>query len=152
MLGRELCDPHGIESKVARAPGFGLLDFVTTLEPQKRLVNVRGRLALDDAPVQGYEIHMGITEGPALASPAVMLDDGNDVRPDGAISGDGQILTNYLHGLFDAPDACRALLHWAGLADAKKIDHDARRLASIDKLADAVAHHVDIDALWRLVA
>jgi adenosylcobyric acid synthase len=152
MLGRELCDPHGIESGIARAPGFGLLDFVTTLEPEKRLVNVRGRLALDDAPVHGYEIHMGITEGPALASPAVMLGDGDAVRADGAVSADGQILATYLHGLFDAPDACRALLQWAGLANAQQIDHDARRLASIEKLADAVAHHVDIDALWRLVA
>jgi adenosylcobyric acid synthase len=129
-----------------------LLDFVTTLEPEKRLVNVRGRLALDDAPVHGYEIHMGITEGPALASPAVMLGDGDVVRADGAVSADGQILATYLHGLFDAPDACRALLQWAGLANAQQIDHDARRLASIEKLADAVAHHVDIDALWRLVA
>jgi adenosylcobyric acid synthase len=74
------------------------------------------------------------------------------VRADGAVSADGQILATYLHGLFDAPDACRALLQWAGLANAQQIDHDARRLASIEKLADAVAHHVDIDALWRLVA
>jgi adenosylcobyric acid synthase len=43
------------------------------------------------------------------------------------------------------------LLHWAGLDDAQRIDHDARRLASIDTLADAVAAHVDVPALWRLI-
>ena len=152
MLGREVRDPHSIESPVAREPGLGLLDFVTTLEPAKQLINAEGRLALGDAPVRGYEIHMGVTEGPALTRPAMWLNDSGNGGPraEGAISEDGQILATYLHGLFDAPDACRALLEWAGLADAERIDHDARRLASIEQLADAVAHHVDIEALWRL--
>ena len=68
------------------------------------------------AAIAGYEIHMGVTEGAALTRPAVHLDDG---RADGAISADGQILATYLHGLFDTPDACRALLAWAGVRDAQ---------------------------------
>jgi adenosylcobyric acid synthase len=152
MLGRELRDPRGLEGNVACERGLALLDFVTTLEPHKQLVNAHGTLLLDDdMPVRGYEIHMGTTEGPALARPAMRLCEGNSERADGALSEDGQILATYLHGLFDSPDACTALLRWAGLRDVERIDHDARRLASIDKLADAVAASVDIDRLWRMI-
>jgi adenosylcobyric acid synthase len=152
MLGRELRDPLGLESDAASERGLGLLDFVTTLEPHKQLANTQGTLSLDvPVPVRGYEIHMGVTEGPALAHPAVQLHEGDTARAEGALSEDGQILATYLHGLFDSPQACAALLRWAGLRNAERIDHDARRLASIDKLADAVAASVDMDALWRLV-
>ncbi|MGN6081974.1 cobyric acid synthase [Trinickia sp.] len=150
MLGRELRDPLAIESDVASTAGLGLLDFVTTLEPHKQLVNTAGTLLLGDGvPARGYEIHMGTTEGAALARPALRLQAGNETRPDGALSDDGQILATYLHGLFDAPDACEALLRWAGVHDVVRIDHDARRLASIDTLADVVARHVRLDGLWN---
>ena len=152
MLGRELHDPHAIESSVGCERGLGLLDFVTTLEADKRLVDAHGMLAFGDAPVRGYEIHMGATHGPALTRPAMWLRDGDTTRAEGALSADGQILATYLHGLFDAPDACAAVLRWAGLDDVERIDHDARRQTSIDKLADAVAASVDMDALWRVIA
>jgi adenosylcobyric acid synthase len=95
---------------------------------------------------------MGITEGAALSRPALHLQAGNESRPDGAISEDGQILATYLHGLFDAPDACEALLRWAGVEDARRIDYHARRLASIETLADVVTEHVRLDVLWESVA
>jgi adenosylcobyric acid synthase len=152
MLGRELRDPLGLESNAACERGFALLDFVTTLEPEKRLVNAGGTLLMEGGvPVRGYEIHMGATDGPALARPAMRLRDGEAERAEGVVSEDGQILATYLHGLFDSPDACQALLRWAGLDDAERIDHDARRLASIDRLADSVSANVDMDALWRLI-
>jgi adenosylcobyric acid synthase len=146
MLGRELRDPLGLESEVHSTPGLGLLDFVTTLEPHKQLVNTTGALLLSGAvPVRGYEIHMGVTEGAALARPAVRLQTGIG---DGALSEDGQILATYLHGLFDSPEACEALLRWAGKDDAVRVDHEARRLASIETLADVVARHVRLEGLW----
>ncbi|RKP53312.1 cobyric acid synthase [Pararobbsia silviterrae] len=152
MLGRELHDPLGIESPVACTPGFGLLDYVTRLAPHKQLVNTTGCMTTGArAAVRGYEIHMGVTEGPALARPLLSLHGEDGLRHDGAISEDGQILATYLHGLFDSPDACAALLKWAGLDDAMRVDHEARRLASIDMLADAVAASLDLEAIWRAV-
>lgn len=151
MLGRTLDDPLGLEGAPGSVPGFGLLDFVTTLQPDKTLKNVTGRLGLADGPaVSGYEIHMGETRGAALAMPALELAaDGVDgMRPDGALSGDGQILATYVHGLFDAPDACAALLAWAGLDAAERIDYPALREASLDRLADAFAAHLDLPALY----
>jgi len=136
MLGRELHDPQGLEGAPGSVPGLGLLDCVTTLESEKQLKNVAGTLNLPGRPaVRGYEIHMGVTTGPALAMPAATLDGGAD----GAQSADGRILATYCHGLFDEPAALAALLHWAGadLADTH-FDAAARREADIERLADAV--------------
>lgn len=145
MLGRRLHDPRGLEGRPASLDGLGYLDFETTLAPAKQLRQVRGTLADGGAALTGYEIHMGVTEGPALARPAVRLDDG---RTDGAVSADGQILATYLHGLFDAPQACRALLAWAGVHEARAQDYAALREVSLERLADTLQAHLDLPALF----
>jgi adenosylcobyric acid synthase len=71
--------------------------------------------------------------------------------PDGAISADNQILGTYLHGLFDSPAACDALLAWAGLVDAKSPDISALREASIERLADTVEAFMDTDKLRAIL-
>ena len=149
MLGRAIHDPHGVEGPPGSSTGFGLLDFETTLAPEKTLRNASGRLAWCDAEVRGYEIHAGVTEGAGLARPALLLDG----RPDGAVSADGQIMAAYLHGLFDAPGACDALLAWAGAGAGQggAVDLAARREADFDRLADAVEAHLDTGHLARLL-
>ena len=87
---------------------------------------------------------MGVSTGPALARAAIEFDDG---RLDGAVSADGQILASYVHGLFDAPQACTALLAWAGLARPAMVDYAVLREASIERLADALNEHLQIDRL-----
>ncbi|WP_285421507.1 cobyric acid synthase [Pseudomonas sp. efr-133-TYG-23] len=147
MLGEQVHDPLGLEGPSGSSDGLGLLAFSTTLEEEKQLRNVRGRLLLEDVEVSGYEIHAGVTSGQALASPAVRLDDG---RHDGARSVDGQILGTYLHGLFETPAACSALLRWAGLADVQEVDYHALRERDIERLADLVEQHLDTDLLRSL--
>ncbi|KVN87098.1 cobyric acid synthase [Burkholderia ubonensis] len=151
MLGRSLDDPLGLEGAPGSVPGLGLLEFDTTLQPDKTLRNVTGRLTLPGgAAVRGYEIHMGETRGPALAAPALELtaDGAAAAHADGARSDDGQILATYVHGLFDTPDACAALLAWAGLDAAERIDYPALREASLERLADTFAAHLDLPALY----
>ena len=135
MLGETIADPHGIEGSAGTSLGFGWLEIDTTLEREKQLCNLSGRLTLTGAAVRGYEIHMGRSSGAALTRPLIELEDG---RADGAISTDGQVLGTYVHGLFEEPGACRALLAWAGLAAPIPLDHRERRERALDKLADAV--------------
>ncbi|HYQ38991.1 MAG TPA: cobyric acid synthase CobQ, partial [Pseudomonas sp.] len=127
--------------------GLGLLELVTVLEADKQLRTVRGRLALEGAEVSGYEIHAGVCSGAALQSPAVRLDDG---RSDGALSADGQVLGTYLHGLFETPAACDALLRWAGLREVHTPDYHALRERDIERLADLVEAHLDTARLRQL--
>ncbi|THF56258.1 cobyric acid synthase [Pseudothauera rhizosphaerae] len=147
MLGRRLEDPAGLEGSSGGMDGLGVLDMETVLEAEKQLANVCGTLRVDGAaavPVRGYEIHMGVSRGPALGRPAATLDDG---RSDGALSEDGQILGTYVHGLFDHPEALAALLGWAGAGGVAAVDLDARREADLDRLADSLAAALDLDRL-----
>ncbi len=147
MLGMQVHDPLGLEGDPGSTPGLRFLDMETSLEPEKQLRNVRGRLAVGDAEVSGYEIHAGVTRGPALTRPAIFLDS----HRDGALSGDGQILGTYVHGLFELDTACAALLHWAGLRRPRQTDFRASREAAIDRLADAVQEHLDTEWFLRLL-
>ncbi|MEE4943940.1 cobyric acid synthase [Pseudomonas alliivorans] len=147
MLGEQMHDPLGLEGAAGSSPGLGLLAMSTVLESEKQLRNVRGRLTLEGAEVSGYEIHAGVTTGAALEQAAVRLDDG---RCDGAQSADGQILGTYLHGLFESPAACSALLRWAGLRDVQAVDYHALRERDIERLADLVEKHLDGTLLRQL--
>ena len=148
MLGTRLGDPHGVEGRATTVAGLGVFDMETVLEREKQLENVSGTLLVDGkAAVSGYEIHMGVSSGPALQRPALMLSGG---RADGALSEDGQVLGTYVHGLFDAPDALDALLRWAGAeGDVARVDLAARREADLDRLADSIESAIDIDALMK---
>jgi adenosylcobyric acid synthase len=144
MLGVRIADPLGVEGSAGESAGLGWLELETVLHTQKQLRNVSGRLVLEDARVGGYEIHMGQSSGVGLDRPAVQLDEG---RHDGALSADGQILGTYLHGLFDEPAACAAILRWAGLDAPVSLDHAARREAMLDRLADTLEETLDLERL-----
>lgn len=139
MLGNAIHDPHAIESKAGSSQGFGWLEMETTLAPRKQLVQVRGKLAFANAPVTGYEIHMGMSRGAALRFPAIDING----QPEGAISGDGQIAGTYLHGLFDHAEACAAWLQWAGLESPQPFDYVQIRERELNRLADCLEQHLD---------
>lgn len=149
MLGRTIHDPHGIEGPAGSHPGLGLLEMETTLEKHKILRQTAGRFHCLPARVAGYEIHMGISTGPALTAPLLALEG----RDDGALSADGQIAGTYLHGLFDLPEACNAMLNWAGYHNAgQAVDFAAAREAGIDRIADMLATHFDFTRLHAELA
>lgn len=146
MLGQVISDPHGVEGQAGDSDGLGLLDITTELTQEKRLQQVTGVCAFNSstAQVNGYEIHMGITYASNDTQPVFTIN-GED---EGARSPDDLILGTYLHGLFDHPEACAALLAWAGLESEHKVDLAALRELSLDRVADACVPL--LDALQRL--
>jgi adenosylcobyric acid synthase len=148
MLGRAIEDPLGLEGPAGESPGLQWLDLETTLQAEKQLRNTVGVLTLGGAAVRGYEIHAGLSRGRALEKPSALLD---GARPDGAISDDGKILGTYLHGIFEAPEACTALLRWAGLSEPKKIDYHEVRERAIERVADSVENHLDMQSILGLL-
>ncbi|MEY4720181.1 MAG: hypothetical protein RL563_2799 [Pseudomonadota bacterium] len=145
MLGEQLHDPHGLEGTAGTSPGLGLLPMQTTLHPQKILRQVHGVFAADtQTPVTGYEIHLGLSQGPAFARPLIIDSKG---QSEGALSDDQQIAGTYWHGLFDKTEACNALLAWAGYRQNRAVDFNAVREAGINRIADAWADHVDENKL-----
>jgi adenosylcobyric acid synthase len=83
-----------------------------------------------------------------LEKPSALLE---GARPDGAFSDDGKIFGTYLHGIFEAPEACMALLRWAGLSEPKAIDYREVREQAIERVADSVENHLDMQAILGLL-
>ncbi len=146
MLGQSINDPGGIEDIPGSAKGLCLLDFETELAPAKHLQHSEGTLLLNDTAVavKGYEIHCGLSSGPALNKPLVQLNNG---CLDGVISPDGMILGSYLHGLFDTPASCQQLLVWAGLSLTDAPDINRIRETQLNRLADAIEQSLNLKAL-----
>jgi len=148
MLGEWIDDPSGLEGEPGSQPGLCLLSMQTTLQLEKKLANCQGVLNFSPTvtKVTGYEIHLGISTGQALEYPAIIGDD----HQDGAMSEDQQILGTYWHGLFDQPEACQALLQWAGLEQPTPFDYRKRSNDEIDRLADCIDQFMDIEQIFKL--
>ncbi len=148
MLGNRINDPLQIEGKIKEAKALGLLDMSTSLKPEKQLRRISGSLRLKgNTPISGYEIHAGVSSGPALLRPAIQLSG----QSDGAISEDNQIFGTYLHGLFNNREACQSLLQWAGLASMDTPDYEARREQDINRLADELEQHLNLTKLFEAI-
>jgi len=141
MLGRWVRDPDGIEGPAGETAGLGLLDVVTTMRADKRLARVRAVHAGSGLAVEGYEIHIGATEGSDCGRPFATVDG----RAEGAVSADGRIAGSYLHGLFAADGFRAAFL--AGLGAVSVGGYGAGVEAALDDLAAHLEAHVDVAAL-----
>jgi adenosylcobyric acid synthase len=135
MLGRRIADPEGIEGPAGAAEGLGLLEVETVLAREKILAEASGVEVASDAPVRGYEMHLGRTTGPATARPMLRL----DAREDGAVSADGRIAGCHLHGLFASDSFRRAFLARLGGRGDTTLDYERR----VEKTLDALAAHLE---------
>ncbi|MBA4091379.1 MAG: cobyric acid synthase CobQ [Sphingobium sp.] len=144
MLGRTIADPEGLEGPAGSVAGLGLLDIDTRLSGAKTLEQVRGRAL--DADFTGYEMHMGVTDGPDCARPFALID---GARPDGAISRDGRVMGSYVHGLLGSTALRDALLRRLGGGSAGR-DYDQSVEHALDEVAALLESHVDIDAMVAL--
>ncbi len=146
MLGRTIADPEGIEGEPRTVPGLGLLDVETVLTADKSLVPVTGTAAR--ISFAGYEMHVGVTRGPATARPFAAL--AGD-RTDGAVSPDGRIAGTYVHGLFAEDGMRRAFIEGLG-GTPSDLAYEAMVERVLDGLAAHLERHLDVDRLWELAA
>ncbi|MBT9291198.1 cobyric acid synthase [Hyphomicrobiaceae bacterium 22] len=146
MLGRSIADPDGVEGPPAAVAGLGLLDVETVLGGAKTLTAVTGRLAAGGAPFAGYEMHVGVTDGPGRARPLVAFADG---RVDGAVSPSGLVAGCYVHGLFADDQARAGFLAGLGAA-ASGYAYEQEVEAVLDRLAGHLETHMDLDGLLAL--
>ncbi|MEM8742844.1 MAG: cobyric acid synthase CobQ, partial [Pseudomonadota bacterium] len=144
MLGHKVVDPQGIEGPPGESAGLGLLDVETVMHPQKRLARTQAVHAASGLALQGYEIHIGTTQGPDCTRPFAHVDG----RPEGAVSPDGRIQGSYLHGMF-AEDEFRA--GWlAGFGVASHHRYGAGVEDTLDALAAHLETHAELDAMLAM--
>jgi adenosylcobyric acid synthase len=136
MLGDEIEAPAGVDGA---GRGLGLLPLRTTMVEDKivapttvgwgSLPDTWSMLAGRTTP--GYEIRHGRVD----ADPSVATDDPR-------VWAAGSVLATTVHGCFEDPAMVAALTGVERADDALE--------TTLDRLADLVDEHVDVDALWRM--
>jgi len=106
---------------------------------EKTVRNVEASSVEFGMVLQGYEIHMGHTDGRDFEG-----------RLDGAVSKGGNVRGCYLHGLFASDAYRKAMLKRLGFV----ADGDANYLDAVDQALDELAAeietHLDVDGLLGL--
>lgn len=143
MLGKTIYDPKGVEGQPGLSLGLGFLQMETTLDAKKYLKKIKGIFTDSQTSVVGYEIHAGTSQGLALKKPVMTING----KPEGAFSNDNLIMGTYLHGIFDQPQACQAILNWAGYISKRAINLDDQREAGINLITNALEDNFDFSVL-----
>lgn len=145
MLGRLVSDPDGIEGPAGYTPGLGLLNVTTVMTGDKRLTKVQATHAVNGSAFEGYEIHIGRSDGPDRARPFARMDG----VAEGAVSADGRIAGSYIHGMFSNDGFRSAFLQGLG-ATASAHQYGATVEAVLNELATHIETHLDVDGLLQL--
>jgi adenosylcobyric acid synthase len=158
MLGHSIEDPDRVESTAPSVPGLGWLPLATQFMADKT-TRLRAGVGPTGAPVRGYEIRHGRSRPLESWQEWLSLDDvRSDQSKDVASARDasGLIFGTSLHGLFEEDHFRGEFLGQVATARGKHWQPSGASFAEarerqIDRVADACAAHLDIDALWRLV-
>jgi len=160
LLGRELCDPQGLEggtdSGGTSQPGLNLLPLRTVFGGSKALRQRRSRAlwpaAVDaDAALEGFELHRGSTTVLGPCQPLCADADLGWVLSSGEQG--GLVAGTYLHGVFESGPWRRRWLNQLrrrkGLAmlNERQPHHSRQREQLLDRLADAFEQHVNLEPL-----
>lgn len=156
LLGRELCDPEGLEggsNGLLQATGLNLLPLRTVFGGSKAL-RQRNSTALwpligdsSKLPIEGFELHRGSTTTLEPCQP--LCADAELGWVHGSVAG------TYLHGVFESGPWRR---RWLNQLRARKglpmlseqqPHHSRQRDALLDRLADAFEQHVNLEPLLQ---
>jgi adenosylcobyric acid synthase len=143
MLGKSVTDPLGIEGPARTVAGLGLLDVATEMRVEKTVRLSAASSALFDAPLEGYEIHLGETVGPDCIKPFAYF--GN--KPEGAVSTSGRVYGTYLHGLFANDQFRRQFLQSMGMTAGA-----GSHVEKVDAALDDIAAELEALGLGEIIS
>jgi adenosylcobyric acid synthase len=155
MVGRRIADPAGVEGPAGADDGLGWLPVTTDFRAGKVLDRPRGRAVAGPgagAPVGGYRIHQGRVSADGSAEPWLVADGRGE--PLGWYR--GHVVGTTLHGLFESDAFREAVLGWVAARAGRSwtpggVDVARARLDRIDRIADALEEHLDVDAVFELI-
>jgi adenosylcobyric acid synthase len=157
MLGHTIADPDGVESTEREVPGLGWLPLSTRFAAEKVTQQRRGS-GPSGAPVHGYEIRHGRTQPMTRWRPWLALSGAASPDDDveSACNEEDRIFGTSLHGLLESDRFRGEFLGDVAAARGKVWQPSGASFAEarerqIDRVADACAAALDLDALWHLV-
>ena len=154
MIGCDIDDRAGVEGPPGGATGLGWLPLRTTYRGDKVLDRPSGSAQAGPGAgqhVAGYRIHHGRVDGTDGAQPWLVSDTGDPLgwHRD-------RVCGTTLHGLFEDDGFRSAVLAWAARRAGKRwtpseLRFADARLGRLDRIADAIESHVDLDRLTAII-
>ena len=155
MAGERIDDPLGVEWRAGSTGALGWLPVTTSFETSKVLDRPSGSAVADPGagePVAGYRIHHGRVRAHGDAEPWLTTADGTTLgwRSE-------RVLGTTLHALFENDAMRAAILRWAAdragvsMPETPAISFAAAREARIDRIADTLTVHLDLDRVLALI-
>ncbi len=169
MLGKKICDPHGVESHHQEVKGIGLLDIETIFGNEKRTCRVEASVVSDRFPfavtdsghksrLKGYEIHMGESSGNIGLFRVRSNVSSSKAKKEKAVlegSGNNNCWGTYLHGILDNDifrrDLINALRIRKELTPLEACCYCDIKERAIDRLADVVRENIDMDFIKEIL-
>ena len=167
MLGRTLSDPEGVEAGGTIA-GMGLLPMDTVFAGNKTRTRVRGSFGrvegllsgLTGVPLEGYEIHMGVTTLSEGAHSLTGIHNfaghaDRETKADGAYC--GNVYGTYVHGVFDKEEVAKAVVTALGKSkgldtgEITGVDFQAFKELQYDILAEELRKHLDMKRIYEIM-
>ncbi len=151
MLGKQIKDPHKIESDKVMIDGIGLLPVTTVMAEEKTLQLAEAVDLESGLTIRGYEIHHGETQLGGSAA-GIKRNDGTII---GSKSNRGNIWGTYLHGIFDNDEFRRhfidRLRSAKGLEPVGKVVAVYELESAFDHLADVFRESVQMHKIYELM-
>jgi len=165
ILGRDIRDPYGMESRHKVTSGLKLLPLTTTIFKEKLTHQVRAEdLLFNTGKISGYEIHMGHSRLLTSLKPAFKISARSKETvkiKDGVASKDKRVWGTYIHGLFENDRFRRTFLGSLrkGTNGGRKYQEVQKDFDSFleekekeyDKLAALVRRNVDMRKIYSLL-
>jgi adenosylcobyric acid synthase len=156
IMGTSVDDPAGVEGDPGSAIGLGWLPVTTLFEPDKVLDRPAGRAVGGPGTgevVAGFRIHHGRVTACSGAEAWLEADDGTVLGWQ-----HGRVAGTTLHAAFESDPFRAAVLRWAAVQAGVPVPPGlgsfpfaAARMGRLDRIADAVEAHVDLDRLFALI-
>lgn len=155
MAGERIEDPLGVEGPAGSTRGLGWLPVSTTFEASKVLDRPSGTAVAQPGagePIAGYRIHHGRVGAHPGAGPWLVASDGTALgwRSE-------RVLGTTVHALFENDGLRAAVLRWAAelsgapAPNVPAISFPAARQARLDRIADALEAHLDLERVFALI-
>lgn len=157
MLGERILDPEHVEARMSECEGLGLLPTVTVFRNEKSTARVKAVHVESGFEVEGYEIHMGCTQGRNGHNPLFKIVERHGMPTedfDGMRS--SSVMGTTIHGVFDKPDFRRYFLNQirknAGLEEMSADENGRAPVPDrFDTLARTFETHINMKLLEKIL-
>jgi len=165
MLGKQINDPHHVESTRDSIQGLGLLETMTTFAREKQTYQIKAHMLEHEnlfhvnGEMVGYEIHMGETTyngHNSVRSFARITERAGEMVDilDGCVSSDGNVMGTYIHGIFDNDGFRTGLINYLRLKKGLKSSNECHvnsksvKEHRYNELADIVRRNINMNLVY----